>query len=69
VEAKGVRVEGIGALVGVEGGRGVVSGRVYGMVRGGKVSWSVSGGEYEGKVRGGVAVGVKVEGVGDGEGL
>ncbi|MEN6297735.1 MAG: translocation/assembly module TamB domain-containing protein [Rectinema sp.] len=64
VEARGIGAGSIGGLVGLKGVEGRVSGRVYGLVRGGKVSWSVSGGEYEGKVEG-VGVKARVEGVGD----
>jgi hypothetical protein len=64
IEARGIGVGGLGHMVGIQGLEGVVSGRVYGLVRGGKVSWSVSGGTYEGKVAG-IGVSAKVEGIGD----
>ncbi len=64
VEAQGIGAGSIGSLIGMKGVEGEVSGRVYGFVRGGKVSWSVSEGLYEGRVSG-VGVRAKVEGVGD----
>ncbi|HCX96955.1 MAG TPA: hypothetical protein DHU26_08315, partial [Spirochaetaceae bacterium] len=66
VEVEKVDVASVVAATGLklQGVEGVVSGRVYGLVRGGKVSWALNGGEYEGRVQG-VGVKVGLEGVGD----
>jgi len=52
VEVEKVDVASVVAATGLrlQGVEGVVSGRVYGLVRGGKVSWALNGGEYEGRV-------------------
>ena len=67
VELEGVGIGKVMEVIGVRGVEGKVSGRIYGLERGGKLSWSISGLRYEGEVMG-IGVGIRGEGVGDEKG-
>ncbi len=64
VELEGVGISEVMGALGVGGIEGEVSGRVYGLERGGKRSWSISGLAYDGEVMG-AEVSLRGDGVGD----